>query len=212
MKKVVLASMFVGLSSMATALPLCSPASDVTSFTAGGGCTVGNLQFSNFVYTAVSGPGEGPTALTSFSNIGGNVLLNLQPNQGNGTLAQNSILTFTVTGLDASVLIIGTSSSNGGNGSTSVHQVVCAGAIDGSGNCTPGPALQNITNAGGTATPTSLFAPQTTVNVWRNVLTPAGTAVTASTFDVQSTPEPVALALVGSGLIGLALFRKRRKN
>lgn len=210
MKKLILASMFAGLSSVAMAVPLCSaPTPDVTSFTPGGGCIVGNLLFSNFVYTGVVG--EGPTALTSFSSASGNIQFNLNPNQGNGAVALSSILTFTVAGLNPGALILGTSNSNGGNGSTSIRQVVCSGAIDAVGNCT-GTLLQDVTNAGGTATPTNSFAPQASVNVWRNVVSPIGTAVTGSSFDVQATPEPVAFALMGSGLIGMALFRKRRKN
>jgi hypothetical protein len=211
MKKALLASMFAGLTSVAMAAPLCSgPTTDITSYTAGGGCIAGNLLFSNFVYTALQ-VGEGPTALTSLVFTSGNVRFNLQPNQGNASIAQESFLTFTVTALDGA-LIIGTSTSNGGNGATSIRQVVCAGSIDGLGNCTPGPALQDVTNAGGTSTPTNSFAGQSTINVWRDLKTPAGTAITASTFDVQSTPEPMAFVLMGSGLVGLALFRKRRKS
>ena len=210
MKQLILASLLVGISSVAMAVPVCSgPTLDITSFTAGGGCISGNLLFSNFVYSGSNG--SGPTGLTSIISGGGNILFNLQPNQGSSLGAQSSFLTFTVSGLDLNALIIGTSSSNAGGTTTSVRQVVCSGSIDASGNCSA-TLLQDVTNAAGTATPTNSFAPQTSINVWRNVITPINTAVTASTFDVQSTPEPVAFALMGSGLIGLALFRKRRKN
>jgi len=210
MKKVLLASMFAGLTSVAMAVPLCSgPTFDITSYTAGGGCISSNVLFSNFVYTPLQG-GEGPTSLTSIVYNPGNVRFNLQPNQGNGTIAQESILTFNVTGLYGA-FIIGTSTSNGGNGITSIRQVVCAGTINAAGTCT-GTLLQDVTNAGGTSTPTNSFASQSTISVWRDVKTPAGTAITASTFDVQSTPEPIAFVLMGSGLVGLALFRKRRKS
>lgn len=210
MKKYILASMFVGLTSVAMAVPVCSgPTFDITSFTAGGGCTSGNLLFSNFVYSGTNG--SGPTTLTSIISGGGNILFNLQPNQGSTVTAQSSSLTFTVAGLDVSSLIIGTSSSNGGSASSTVRQVVCSGLIDALGNCT-GTLFQDVTNTAGTLTPTNSFAPQGSVNVWRKVITPINTAVTGTTFDVQSTPEPVAFALMGSGLIALALFRKRRKN
>ncbi len=211
MKKIILASMFVGLSSVAMAVPVCSaPTPDITSFTAGGGCTVGNLLFSNFVYTG-SGLGEGPTALTSIILIPGNVRFNMNPNQGNLSLLQTSTLTFTVSGLDADALIIGTSTQSGGTGGATIHQVVCTGAIDINGNCT-GTVLQDVTNGANGITPTNSFAPQASVNVFRNVITPAGSTFTGGSFDVQATPEPIAFALMGSGLIGLALFRKRRKN
>ncbi|MEO8126249.1 MAG: PEP-CTERM sorting domain-containing protein [Bryobacteraceae bacterium] len=214
MKKAILTLIFGGISSIAMAVPVCTtPTPDITSFTAGGGCTAGNLLFSNFIYTG-TGLGEGPTALSSINfSIPGNVRLNLNPNQGNGAVPQSSTLMFNVSGLDVSATIIGTSSSNGGNGATTIHQIVCSGlnSIDLAGNCS-GTVLQDVTNAGGTATPTNSFAAQSDVSVWRQVVTPTGTAVTGSSFDVQSTPEPVAFALMGSGLIGLALFRKRRKS
>jgi hypothetical protein len=212
MKKLILAAMFTGLTSVAMAVPLCTaPTPDITSFTAGGGCIAGNLLFSNFIYTG-TGLGEGPTALSSIILSGGNIQFNLNPNQGNGAVSQSSTLMFNVAGLDIGTLITGTSSANGGNGATAIRQIVCSGlnSIDLAGNCT-GTVLQDVTNAGGTITPTNSFATQTAISVWRTVTTPIGTAVTGSSFDVQSTPEPVAFALMGSGLIGLALFRKRRK-
>ena len=210
MKKLILASLLVGISSVAVAVPVCSgPTGDITSYTAGGGCTSGNLLFSNFVYTGSNG--SGPTVLTSIISGNGNILFNLQPNQGSSVSAQNSILAFHITGLDLNALIIGTSSSNAGSIGSSIRQVVCSGSIDALGNCS-GTLFQDVTNGASSATPTNSFAPQSSVNVWRKVVTPINTAVTASTFDVQATPEPVAFALMGSGLIGLALFRKRRKN
>ncbi len=202
--------MFAGLASVAMAVPVCTaPTPDITTFAAG--CSAGNLIFSNFVYSQTGGAGP-TTALTSQIFTSGNVRININPNQGNINVPQESFLTFTVTGIDLDALIIGASNSNGGNGTSSVRQVVCAGTIDAFGNCT-GTLLQDVTNSGGTATPTNSFLnPQSTVNVWRDINTPAGTAVTASSFDFQSTPEPMAFVLMGSGLVGLALFRKRRNS
>jgi hypothetical protein len=211
MKKVLLTAMFAGLTSVAMAVPLCSgPTPDITSFNALGGCTASNLLFSNFTFTPTGG--AGPTAaLSSLVFTPGNVRLNINPNQANSTVAQESILTFTVSGLDASALIIGASSSTAGNPGSTLRQVVCAGSIDTLGNCT-GTLLQDVTNGGGGVTPTQFFAGQSTVNVWRDAKTPLGTTMTGTTTDFQSTPEPVAFVLMGSGLVGLALFRKRRKS
>jgi len=190
------------------AVPVCSgPTPDITIFAAG--CTAGNLLFSNFVYSQTGGAGP-TTALTSLVFTSGNVRFNTNPNQGNISVAQESFLTFTVSGFSLTDFILGASSSNGGNGTSTVRQVVCTGTIDVAGNCT-GTLLQDVTNAGGTATPTQFFAAQSTVNVWRDIKTPVGTAVTGASFDFQSTPEPMAFVLMGSGLVGLALFRKKRK-
>src|SRR6185295_11713038 len=157
MKKFLFASLFVGISSVAMAVPVCSgPTPDITTFAAG--CTAGNLLFSNFVYSQTGGAGP-TTALTSLVFTTGNVRFNTNPNQGNVNVAQESFLTFTVSGLDIASLIIGASTSNGGNGTSTVRQVVCAGTIDVLGNCT-GTLLQDVTNAGGTSTPTQFFAAQ----------------------------------------------------
>jgi hypothetical protein len=143
---------------------------------------------------------------------GGNVSMDTNPNQGNSGGAQRNRFTFSVAGIDSSALIIGASSQNGGNATTSIRQVVCTGAIDLlTGTCS-GTLLQDVTNVGGTATPTSSFSGVSSANVWRDIITPQGTTITGTSFDFQATPEPVAFVLMGTGLCALALVRSRRKN
>jgi len=209
MKNLMAALMFVGITSVAMAAPACTaPTPNITTFFAG--CEAGNMLFSNFVYTPTGGAGPA-TSVSSIPIANGNVTFNTNPNQGSSVNSQESILTFTVATLDINAFIIGASSSNGGNGTSTVRQVVCAGTISATGVCT-GTLLQDVTNAGGTATPTQSFAGQNTVSVWRDINTPINTAVTAASFDFTATPEPIAFVLMGSGLVGLALFRKRRAS
>src|SRR3954452_7658242 len=117
MKKILLASLFVGVSSVAMAVPVCSgPTPDITTFA--GGCTAGNLLFTNFVYSQTGGAGP-TTSLTSLVFTSGNVRFNINPNQGNISVIQESFLTFTVAGSSLTDLILGASTSNGGNGTSS---------------------------------------------------------------------------------------------
>ena len=214
MKKLILTLIFAGFSSvgMAAVVP-CTPILNALSFNPDG-CSAGNLLFSNFGLTPAAGSfgTSGPMSFVDITIAGGNVLFDTNPNQGTTGGAQRSRFTFTVAGLDPSALIIGASSANGGSALTSIRQVVCTGSIDLlTGTCS-GALLQDVTNAGGTATPTSSFAGVTSVNVWRDIVTPQNSTITGTSFDFQATPEPVAFVLMGTGLCALALVRSRRKN
>ena len=209
-----LATMTAGLSSLAMAAVVpCVPIFNATSYNPDG-CVAGNLLFTNFSLTPdVSSFGSsGPMSIVAITIAGGNVSFDTNPNQGSSGGAQRNRLDFPVAGADPSVLIIGASSQNGGNASTSIHQVVCTGSIDLlTGTCS-GTLLQDVTNAGGTATPTNSFAGVSSVNVWRDIITPQGTTITGTSFDFQATPEPVAFVLMGTGLCALALVPHRRKT
>ena len=205
--------MFAGISSVAMAAVVpCAPI-DVLLLNPDG-CTVNNLLFSNFALTSAPGSfgNTGPMYFAEITVAGGNVLFDLNPNQGTSAGAQRARFTFSVSGLDPATLIIGASSQNGGSPSTSIRQVVCTGSIDLlTGTCS-GTLLQDVTNSGGTATPTSSFAGVSSVNVWRDTITPQNTVITGASFDFQATPEPVAFVLMGTGLCALALVRSRRRN
>ncbi len=214
MKKLILASLFVGIAPVAFAAAVpCAPIFDASTYNVGGGCTAGNLLFNNFSLTPYGTffGTSGPVSIVAITVAAGNVSFDTNPNQGSNGGNQQAHLTFTVSGLDPSALIIGASNQNGGNGRTSIRQVVCATAITlATGFCTA--PLQDVTNAGGTATPTNSFAGVSSVNVWRDMITPQGTTITGTSFDFQATPEPVAFVLMGTGLCALALVRNRRKN
>ena len=214
MKKLILASMFAGISSVAMAAVVpCTPILNALSLNPDG-CTINNLLFSNFALTSAAGSfgTTGPMSFVDITIADGTVLFDLNPNQGTSAGAQRARFTFSVAGLDPSVLILGASSANGGSPATSIRQVVCTGSIDLlTGTCS-GTLLQDVTNAGGTATPTTSFAGVSSVNVWRDTITPQSTTITGASFDFQATPEPVAFVLMGTGLCALALVRSRRKN
>jgi hypothetical protein len=214
MKKLLLAALVLGVSTTMFGAVSCIPINNISNET--NPCLAGNLLFSNFSETHLQGVNSfGPTAVQAITfPISGNVVFSTNPNQGNANEIQEDALTFVVTGIDGGVLIFGASSSNGGNSNTDVHQVVCAGTVNvTTGVCTggAGATLLDFHTAGGIQTPTQFFAPQSTVTVWRDSLTPAGSAMTGGSFDLQSSPEPIAMLLAGSGLALVGLLRRRRR-
>jgi hypothetical protein len=142
---------------------------------------------------------------------GDNVIFNVNNNQGSASLTQTQTLTFTVTLASTAKAsgIFGASNSNGGSSipNSTIREVVCTGTIDVNGNCISGVLLWDVTNGGGT-TSSKNFAGVTSVNVWRQSVTPAGASITGGSFDF-STPEPLSVLLVGCGLLGIGLVRRR---
>jgi hypothetical protein len=210
MKRLLL--LFAVLSTLVVnAAPLCTPTANILNYNGTGGCEVSGMLFSSFVL-GTSGAGTiGPQAVITIFESGGVVTFNQNPNQGSALNAQTSTLAFNISVVSGLPAIIGASSANGGTPASTIRQVVCAGTINfATGACT-GTLLQDVTNAGGTFTATQAFAAQTAVNVWRQIVTPTGNTVTGASFDFQTSevPEPWSLMLVGSGLLGMGLARKR---
>jgi len=172
--------MLLALSVTVIAAPLCTTGNILNNNNAGAGCDVINLHFSNFALTFGGAGSQGPENVFQIDTpTTWQVTFNMNNNQGVAANQQTQTLTFSLSGI-AGTFIIGASSSNGGSASpnTTIRQVVCAGTIDvNTGACT-GTLLQDVTNNGGTATPTQLFAGQSNVNVWRLSTTPAGATIT----------------------------------
>ncbi len=217
MKKLLLLTVgLAALSVSAFATPgACFPpgVTDVLTLNAAGGCIYGPLLFSNFAYTPGASPGAGPVNIigTQYTPAFGDYQLQLNPNIGSGGAASNLVLTFLVSTTNGSKGILSDAFSNGGDngGVTSIQQIICTGAIDGSGNCS-GTILDNRTLAINGNAPDLTFAPQSSVGVYMKFHADAGHVITGAGTDFN-TPEPMSMALFGSGLVGLALIRRNRK-
>jgi hypothetical protein len=184
---------------------------DPSSFT----FSCGQLTFSNFEVVNPNGDAIGTVDVntSTYDSVTGDVSLNLNPNlqasQDEGFLFE---VTGGVTQLDLSL---------GGNDAT-VTERACSTPIPTSGPnafLCPGTQLGTVSdfsndpNAPVFSLPFSSTSP---IYIFKDIETGAGTPAGAGqlseldqSFEVSSVPEPISLLLLGSGLLGLGLLRRR---
>lgn len=192
-------------------------------------CQIGDLVFSNFTYTP-SGSNQIPAADVTVDTIGpsGSGATLLGPDIGlnfdapwDATSGNSSDadITFIVTVVGGSPIIsdFGLAQTGGvsGTGSSSVAENGCGPAP-----CNPqGGALQVLTFAPSDPTMTqedTTFSPVDSVEVSKDITVTGGSdgyasiTVVQDTFSqVSSVPEPLTPAMIGAGLIGLGVLRKK---
>jgi PEP-CTERM motif-containing protein len=103
-----------------------------------------------------------------------------------------------------------------GGGSASVAETVCLGSLFGTG-CTPSEHL--FVSTAGSSSDSVTFAGQSVVGIGKDInascaeLSPCVATISILTNTVdQQAPEPATLLLFGSGLAGLAWFRRRKAS
>ena len=205
-------------------------------------CSFGGLTFSNFVLTNAGGSPVGTMDLVSFSLGSDGVVLNFNPsltavtpNPQGGQGVTDEWFYFQVdggvNGIDLTV---------GGNQNASITEKVCLTPINPStgNNCTGGDAVNRLaflTVTGGSSAKVMFSAPffdpntnnggagtaytggyVQTIYIYKDILLqgPAqnGTSELSSFSQSFAIPEPMTMALFGSGLLALGLVRRFRRS
>jgi hypothetical protein len=216
-KALVLISALLLVAFSASAAPVCAPAlggSPDNVLVQDFSCSVGPLTFSNFLLVNMGGSPSGTMTLRT-DWVGSEIYLNFNPSLTAGAgLTTDEYFYFQVTGG-----ILGVDLSVGGTGA-SITERVCLTPIDrnSGNNCTGGLAnqLAAMTNASGvSAVHSALFPSASPVYIFKDILLqgPQNGSAELSTFSQSFTvPEPMTMALFGSGLLALGLVRRFRRS
>jgi hypothetical protein len=190
-------------------------------------CMSGNLLFSNFAYSPTASPvgvlvpatviSVTPQVMTGNEGFQFTDGWNVGTQAGNTNSFQDSLISFTISTVDhANTLNQLTLFFNGsftGTGLANVTEQYCAGGTLTS--CPQATGQIKVTNPPMSFNDTVFFAAVNTVSVSKDINVSSGTNGTANisqvinTFQQSGVPEPMSCFLLGSGLLGLGLLRKR---
>lgn len=211
---------FVAMAATGSAATLCADGGVVaivgsnTGVSNGFDCTIGGLEFSNFRADNASNSQGLQIFMLNASVASGFVTLNFNPNLALSGL-QDIHLFFTVTGGINQIDL-----SNGGTTSTTISERACSSAVLSSGSCEDlAHQLGVVTAAGGTGNILSLpFTTTSPVYIYKDIQKPAAGAEGDLRPDLTGfsqsfhtgVPEPMTLSMMGIGLLGLGLVRRRQ--
>jgi hypothetical protein len=218
---VAVAALAAAVTSTASASELCAGVSNVTAIAAAGGCTVSgsDLLFNNFSVIATSGFTQAAvgiaTAPFGTDVVGSDVDLSFQIGGLLGSGATSGIgdieLSYTVTGGILGLDIVEQASQVTTGGSLTVTEAACTVAWV--ANTCGGSVLANFsaTSSGQTVTNQQIFSPaySGTVYIEKNLLYDGATTSSLVNSHIVAAPEPATYSLIGAGLLGVGLLKRR---
>jgi hypothetical protein len=205
------------LASMAMATTTSCQIGSLTSYLAAGfSCQSGSLIFSDFDYqgTGRDASSIAVTPLNTSDDEGFRFQGGWYAHSVNGaSISEDSRITYTVhhAGGLIDTLSLAFGSSVSGTGVSTVQERFCLGAS--LLNC---PSVNQggigLTNPGSMFSNRAFFAGVGSVSVWKDINVTSGVNGTASISNVTDTfssPEPLSFVLLGTGLLGIGLMRRR---
>lgn len=181
-------------------------------------CMTNGLTFSNWGYTDLN-VAAGSVSVTPQTVMGDEGFQfqsawNVNNTNGGGELREDSLISFTATGPGITNLELFFNGSVTGTGSANVTEQYC---LNGTLTNCPGPLGQlSVTNPPPGFSDQVFFAPVQSISVSKDILVDTGSgpgsAMISQVVNNFSSPEPLSFVLLGSGLLGLGLLRKRIKR
>jgi len=181
-------------------------------------CTTNLLTFSAWSYTDLNVPAANisvvPQVVMGDEGFQFQSAWNVNNTNGGPEAREDSLIQFTVTGPGITNLELFFNGSITGTGSANVTEQYCLnGTLT---SCPQALGQISVTNPPPGFSDQVFFAPVRSISVSKDILVDTGvgpgSAMISQVTNNFSSPEPLSFVLLGSGLLGLGLLRKRMKR